>query len=62
LAICLTGEYQISRYLTLDASTPFYTTLQKSWNDGLRRAFNRLPRFEWELPGLVKDSKSSSNR
>lgn len=61
LAICVKGEFQISRYLTLDAGTPFYTTLQKSWNDGLRRAFNRLPRFEWELPGLVKDNKSSSN-
>lgn len=48
LAICEVDDLRISRYLTLDLSTPFYTAMQKSWNDGLRRAFNRLPRFDWE--------------
>ncbi len=60
LAICDANDFQISRYLSLDTGTQFFTSLQKSWNDGLRRAFNRLPRFEWELPELVKDSKTSS--
>jgi putative proteasome-type protease len=59
LAICNHNDFKISRYVTLNVGTPFYTTLQKSWNDGLRRAFNRLPRFEWEAPILVKDSKSN---
>jgi len=48
LAICEANDLRISRYLTLDFGTPFYTTMQKSWNDGLRRAFSRLPRFDWE--------------
>lgn len=35
----------------LQAFTPnstMYKSLQKQWNEGLKRAFNRLPRFEWE--------------
>jgi len=31
---------------TLDS--PIYRALHKSWNDGLRRVFQRLPRFDWE--------------
>jgi putative proteasome-type protease len=61
LSVCERNDFQISRYLTLKFGTPFYTAMQKSWNDGLRRAFNRLPRFDWELPALVKDSKSSGD-
>jgi putative proteasome-type protease len=29
-------------------NSPMYKSMQKQWNEGLRRAFNRLPRFEWE--------------
>jgi putative proteasome-type protease len=58
LAICEPDEYKIKRYMRLDYGTPFYSGLQKSWNDGLRRAFNRLPRFDWEQPTLVKDNKN----
>ena len=58
LAICEHNDFTITRYLRLDYGTPLYSTLQKSWNDGLRRAFNRLPRFEWEQPVLVKGNKN----
>jgi len=36
------------RRMSLSYGTPLYTQLQKSWNEGIRRAFNRLPRFDWE--------------
>lgn len=58
LAVCENNDFKLSRYLRLDYGTPLYSTLQKTWNDGLRRAFNRLPRFEWEQPVLVKDNKN----
>jgi putative proteasome-type protease len=29
-------------------NSPMLKSLQKQWNEGLKRAFNRLPRFEWE--------------
>ncbi len=60
LVMCKHNEYKISNYMSLDYTTPLFTTLQKSWNDGLRRAFNRLPRFAWEQPTLVKDNKSGN--
>lgn len=58
VSICEHNDFKITRYLRLDYGTPFYSSLQKGWNDGLRRAFNRLPRFEWEQPTLVKDHKN----
>lgn len=63
LAICEHDDFKITRYMRLDYGTSFYSALQKGWNDGLRRAFNRLPRFEWEQPTLVKQNKNqpSSN-
>ena len=32
----------------LTLNSPMYKTMQKRWNEGLRRAFQRLARFEWE--------------
>jgi len=37
------------RRLSLSYGTPLFTQTQKTWNEGIRRAFNRLPRFDWEL-------------
>lgn len=43
------GDSQEEPYhLKLTLNSPMYKSLQKNWNEGLRRAFNRLPRFEWE--------------
>ncbi|MCW8092311.1 peptidase [Alteromonas sp. ASW11-130] len=33
---------------TLTLDSPMYKSLQKQWTQGLKRAFNRLPRFDWE--------------
>lgn len=35
-------------HLRLTLNSPIFKSMQKNWNEGLRRAFNRLPRFEWE--------------
>lgn len=48
LAIHTTNEIEDPYYLKLTLNSPMYKSLQKQWNEGLRRAFNRLPRFEWE--------------
>jgi hypothetical protein len=44
----------------LEPTCQFYTALQKNWAEGIRQAFTRLPRFEWEsnwehLPQPVDD-------
>ncbi|TVO75859.1 hypothetical protein [Sedimenticola selenatireducens] len=36
------------RQMSLKLASPYYKTLQKSWNEGLKRAFSRLPKFDWE--------------
>ena len=48
LAIHYTDTIEEPYYLKLTLNSPLYKSLQKQWNEGLRRAFNRLPRFEWE--------------
>ncbi|MFC4701145.1 peptidase [Glaciecola siphonariae] len=42
----LSGPYQS----TFTHNSPMYKSLQKQWNEGLKRAFKRLPRFDWEKP------------
>ena len=48
LAIHTTDIIEEPYYLKLTLNSPMYKSLQKQWNEGLRRAFKRLPRFEWE--------------
>lgn len=36
------------RRLVLTETDPYYLALNDAWNDGLRRALNGLPRFDWE--------------
>jgi putative proteasome-type protease len=51
LAIYQHNDLSLNRRLSFDYGTPFFSNMQKSWNEGLRRAFNQLPRFDWESPG-----------
>lgn len=48
LAIHFSDAIEEPYHLKLTLNSPMYKSLQKQWNEGLRRAFNRLPRFEWE--------------
>ena len=49
LAFYRKNALQLDRRIKLEAGSPFYADLQKNWNDGLKRAFKRLPRFDWEV-------------
>lgn len=48
LAIYQTNSLEEPRHMTLTLNSPIYKSLQKRWNEGLKRSFNRLPRFDWE--------------
>jgi putative proteasome-type protease len=49
VAICAAGTCRVARRLTLAADSPLYMGIQQGWNEGLKRAFLELPRFDWEL-------------
>ncbi len=36
------------RQASMKLASPYYKSLQKSWNEGIKRAFTRLPKFDWE--------------
>jgi putative proteasome-type protease len=48
VAICPTDSYAIAHYLNLKPDSPLYAQLRERWQEGLRRAFQTLPRFDWE--------------
>jgi len=48
VAIYEAGTHIEPNRMTFKLQSPFYKTLQKRWNEGLHRAFQRLPRFDWE--------------
>ena len=48
LAIYGRDTFEAARRLKLDYGEPLLASLQKRWSEGLRRAFDRLPRFDWE--------------
>ena len=48
LAIYRTNELELAHRLTLKRTSSYYASLQKHWNQGIRRAFDKLPRFDWE--------------
>jgi len=49
LAMYNTDMLDEPHHIKLTLNSPMYKSMQKQWNEGLRRAFNRLPRFEWEV-------------
>ncbi|AKH19909.1 proteasome-type protease [Sedimenticola thiotaurini] len=48
LAMYTRDSLEEPRQLSLKLASPYYKSLQKSWNDGLKRAFTDLPKFDWE--------------
>jgi putative proteasome-type protease len=48
LAIYRQDALVLGQRLSLDYGSPLFQQLQKRWSEGLRRAFDRLPRFDWE--------------
>jgi len=48
LALYTAGTLQAPRHISYKLASPLFKSLQKRWNEGLHRAFLRLPRFDWE--------------
>jgi putative proteasome-type protease len=48
MAIHTYNDFDGPYYNTYSVNSTLYKSLQKQWNEGLKRAFKRLPRFEWE--------------
>jgi putative proteasome-type protease len=41
-------SFRMEQHLNLEMSSPFYSSIQKQWSEGIRTAFGMLPRFDWE--------------
>jgi len=50
LAMLQTDNIDEPFHSTYTLNSPMYKSMQKQWTQGLKRAFNRLPRFDWEKP------------
>ncbi|WP_269517797.1 peptidase [Alteromonas sp. BMJM2] len=48
LAIHKENVIESPYHSVLGQNSPMYKSVQKQWNEGLKQAFQRLPRFEWE--------------
>ena len=48
LLIYRNGQFKIDHHLSLEMESDFYQAIYQGWNDGLKNAFDQLPRFEWE--------------
>jgi len=48
LSMYKAGSLEAPRHTTYKLASPLFKSLQKRWNEGLHRAFLRLPRFDWE--------------
>ena len=50
LAIHTNNHIEAPYRTSLNVNSTMNKSVQKHWNEGLKRASNRLPRFEWEKP------------
>ncbi len=48
LALYTADSLDEPRAISLKLASPYYKSLQKSWNEGIKRAFSRLPKLDWE--------------
>lgn len=48
LCIMQGNSLEAPYHQSFSLNSPMYKSLQKQWTQGLKRAFARLPRFEWE--------------
>ncbi|MDO6476133.1 peptidase [Alteromonas sp. 1_MG-2023] len=48
LAMLTANQVEAPYHQTFTLNSPMYKSMQKQWTQGLKRTFNRLPRFEWE--------------
>ncbi|HSS65690.1 MAG TPA: 20S proteasome subunit A/B [Gammaproteobacteria bacterium] len=51
LAIYPRDSFALARHVTIKENSRFYLAFKSAWQDGLKEAFAKLPRFEWETEG-----------
>lgn len=65
LLIYRADAFDQGRRLTMTESDPFYRSLSDAWSEGLKRALNSLPPFDWEgnlHPAQVVQDASSKQQ
>lgn len=50
--------FAIDHELRYKLHSPYFASVRKHWNEGLRRAFHELPRFEWEDASAKGETES----
>jgi putative proteasome-type protease len=48
VAIYRNGMLRLEQHLVMDEHSPLFREMMQRWNDGMRLAFDRMPRFDWE--------------
>ena len=48
VAIYRNGMLGLDQHLIMDEDSPLFQEMLQRWNDGMRAAFDRMPRFDWE--------------
>ena len=48
VAIFRNDALGLAQHLVLDEHSPLFRQMLERWNDGMRTAFERMPRFDWE--------------
>jgi putative proteasome-type protease len=51
LAIYRKDALALAHHLMLDEKSPVLLKMEKRWDDAMKQAFGRLPKFDWEDPG-----------
>ena len=48
VAIYRNGMLGLDQHVVMDEHSPLFREMMQRWNDGMRLAFDRMPRFDWE--------------
>jgi putative proteasome-type protease len=48
IAIYRRDDLRLTRHLVLEENSPLLQRMLRRWDDGMRIAFRRMPKFEWE--------------
>lgn len=63
LAVMHHDSFKVDNYLKLSEQDVFYHSMHEHWNEGLKQAFNTLPRFPWEgLSQSIPEQPPLANR
>ena len=50
VAMYTADSFRLERAFRIDGESDYFRSLRDAWQQGIRRTFEELPRFEWEAP------------